>query len=1287
MSTRIAIFVLVVLPLAPGWGVAGTGAPPGKLPGVRVEHVAPGGLAEKAGLREGDLLLAWAGAGPPGPGGTPGAPAGGVVRYPASLEAVESGLLSNFPVRLTGVREGRDRSFTLGWGDWKMTTGPVLPPEIAPEYEPCLSAFRSDTPAAGAEAWEKLAGRLKDRGDPVGACLVYLRAGDAWQDDRVRNPSSALRCFRTARDLAQASGLGEFLPYLWLRMAAALRASRDLSAAADAAREGIALLEKEEAGSPLLAGALAFQGDLLHPLGRGLEAVQCFERSLSILTPRGLDCHALWLAHCGLGFLAFWKGDYRKAETEYLEALACAERIYPDHVRLAFTLSRLGIVANRSGKPREAAAYLNKALEVGERTGPDTLEMAIVFLDRGVFKREGGDLDEAERCYRRALTLFDKEGAETQERAMALNSLANLARQRGRAAEAREHMTAALAIFHKLVPDSLNEAMVLINLAAVEQNAGNLTAAEEYIRKGLDICERRAPGSINVVYARTNLGSVLMSLGDLAAAQAHFSAALGLLEKLAPGNPQAAGILLNLANVESARGNLVDAERYYTRALELFRARSPRSVDTALCLKNLGILVKRRYDFARARELCLQALGILEEIDPGGVEVARVQCVLANMARSEKNFVSCRVAFRSALTIFHAVAPGGTDEASAWFNFGAVELAAGNAREARGMVEKAEGMFRAIAPVSVERATCLITLGHILRVTGESDRAEQTLKESLAILARFLSGTQEEAETLLELGRLHRDRGELEQALDCFRRAVSAVENARGRLGGGRETQELYSGYEAEFYHDLVDVQIRLNRKGEAFHTLERARAHVLLKMLAERDIDFSREVPAETLGVHRRLAAEQERVREELAGLDPEREADRVEALRKRLDDLQMRKLEAEEAIRSASPRLASLRYPRPLTLPEVEAALEPGTLLLSYSTGEKNTWLFALLGRDLRVYPVPAGDENLRRRVEMFRRLVTSRVDPARLKRLSTELFKLLVGPASRPLHASQRLLICPDGPLHALPFAALTTPGGRFLVEERPLSTALSCTVYDELKRTGPRSAHVSVTAFGDPDCGGGDESSPRARLAFREMPGEGLGALPASRDEVTAIGGLYPGSARVFTGDAATEENALSASPGSRYVHFACHGVVDPGFPLNSCLVLSPPAPGATAASDGLLHAWEIFEGLKLDADLVVLSACRTALGQERGGEGLVGLTRAFFHAGAPAVVSSLWGVSDDSTALLMKRFYTGLKEGLRKDEALRRAQVALLRGKETQPGRESAAHPFSWAAFVLNGDPR
>jgi CHAT domain-containing protein len=190
-------------------------------------------------------------------------------------------------------------------------------------------------------------------------------------------------------------------------------------------------------------------------------------------------------------------------------------------------------------------------------------------------------------------------------------------------------------------------------------------------------------------------------------------------------------------------------------------------------------------------------------------------------------------------------------------------------------------------------------------------------------------------------------------------------------------------------------------------------------------------------------------------------------------------------------------------------------------------------------------------------------------------------------------------------------------------------------------------------------------------------------------VEQIANLFPG-ASVYVGENATEEHA-KASRRVRILHFATHGYMDDQLPLSSALVLSIPEDLAPGRDNGLLQAWEIFESVRLDADLVVLSACRSGLGKELSGEGLIGLTRAFQYAGARSVAATQWDVADQVTPVLMERFYQGLVAGLPKDEALQAAQMDLIRrpvsliAASGRPIEVDASAPFFWAAFQLLGD--
>jgi CHAT domain-containing protein len=253
-------------------------------------------------------------------------------------------------------------------------------------------------------------------------------------------------------------------------------------------------------------------------------------------------------------------------------------------------------------------------------------------------------------------------------------------------------------------------------------------------------------------------------------------------------------------------------------------------------------------------------------------------------------------------------------------------------------------------------------------------------------------------------------------------------------------------------------------------------------------------------------------------------------------------------------------------------------------------------------------------------------------------------------------------PHDVLHYLPFAALTD-GQRYLIDDYVLTTLPSASALPFIQDNIGR-ALAAPLILGNPVTGDFDAT---ASLATER---DGLGSLPFAEQEAKAIAALY--GVEPLLGKDATEGAVRERGAGAGILHLAAHGHYNPVAPLSSLIALAP-----DQDHDGWLTVGEVY-GLDLSsADLVVLSACQTNLGELSEGDELVGLTRAFIFAGTPTVVASLWSVEDEATALLMERFYTYLREGMGKAEALRQAQLEV---------REEYPNPYYWAGFVLSGDP-
>lgn len=806
----------------------------------------------------------------------------------------------------------------------------------------------------------------------------------------------------------------------------------------------------------------------------------------------------------------------------------------------------------------------------------------------------------------------------------------------GHAARALRELDASAARYGESLALSANDASLatlageaLNGLGAVAHLRGDLEDAEARYREALSRLDG-SPAS-KVAPVLSNLGLVLSIRGDLAAAEEALRQALLLQETERPDPLRLSGRLNTLASIAQHRGHLEAAETYLRRALGLCRGAAPGGPDEAQTLHNLGALALARRRFDEAEELFSDALKLKRSLPDRERTTPITLLALGDAAR-----------------------------------------AAGSPGRAAELFHEALALLRPAAAGS-ERAPPLLRLAALALDGDRLPEAEALLFRALADVAPFGPGSGFDADALHALARVRLRSGRAAEAETLLCSAVEALEAHRARLGDLAAGTPGFDARFADVYFDLAALLVDVGRPEDAFRTAERSRARSLLGLMASRDLVIAEERAAGIEPRRRALEAEYDRLQASIARASDAEERrrllDQKNDVRRRLDAL------ADE-LRKTSARVAAVRAPEPLGAEAARAALDPGTTLLLYLVGERSTLLFTVGApgaEPLSARRIAVGREELRERVERFRNLVSrpSERRLAELQRQGTGLFSDLLGPATAEIGRADRLLVSPDGPLHALPFAALVserTEEGEpvYLVERKPLHVVASATLYDELRRrrAAAGSRAPRLLAFADP------------RPAT--TPGlTGLSPLPSSREEALSIARVFGGAARVVFGADATERLAKAIPPETTHVHFAAHALLDEAAPLESSLVLAPSADGA-APENGRLQAWELFGRVRIDANLVALSACESALGVERGGEGLIGLTRAFHYAGARSVLASLWTVADDAASTLMAAFYDEhIGKKLPKDEALRRAQLLQMR-----PARR---HPYFWATFQLYGD--
>lgn len=801
---------------------------------------------------------------------------------------------------------------------------------------------------------------------------------------------------------------------------------------------------------------------------------------------------------------------------------------------------------------------------------------------------------------------------------------------------------------------------------------GDLERAEALYRRAHAIWERHDRGGLSSSTALAGLGSLHARRHDFETARRILDEACGIRRRLAPGSWFLADCINNQGVMHGRAGDLGMAESRFLEALEIRRRLGD---DGKSMLANLGVVARLRGDLERARIYAEQALAIDRERGET-LEIADRLENLGNVVMALGSLREAVVLYTEALELLEEANPSGPDLAHVLYNRGKAYRLLEELDSAKADLTRARRLYGFEVPRQPLEASVAQLEGEVAYLEGDLERADEKLTQGLEIQSRFRPDSGYEAQVAASLAAVRAARGDAARADALFRQAIRAVERQQERIGGGDRGLVAFRTKYAGIYRSYLVFLLEAGRIEAALELYERSRAQGLRALLSGREIGWS-GAGSEITAERDRLSREIETGYRELAETDSGAEATRRE-LRASIEALHAERDALSARMYGESERTRRLEVPAALDPESIRKGLPAGVLALAYSVGSGSTTLFVVeRGRPVEVHRLEVSREELGRRVDRWGELAADRRPRAELRARSESLGALLLGPAASRIREASSLLIIPDGPLHSLPFAALPVAGEprvEHLVEIAPVERAASVSVYlSELgRRTPGRFERVFVL---------GDPATPEEALARYRRE---LGRLPSAREEARVVRRQFGDRARMLLGEEATEGAVRRELPGADLGHFACHAVVDEALPMDSALVLAP-----TEGSTGLLHAWEIVEDLELEADLVVLSACQTARGGDRAGEGIVGLVRALQIAGARNVIATLWNVSDESTAVLMERFYRHLAAGDRPAAALRKAQLDLLRGpvESVREGRKVALRldaPRHWAPFVLLG---
>ena len=611
---------------------------------------------------------------------------------------------------------------------------------------------------------------------------------------------------------------------------------------------------------------------------------------------------------------------------------------------------------------------------------------------------------------------------------------------------------------------------------------------------------------------------------------------------------------------------------------------------------------------------------------------------------------------------------------------GGLFLAVGNPGEAEKHCKEALQFFSVRSDRTGFVSGCHLCLGRAQWQLGQRQEAEASFRSGLAEASRW--GHPEpiwQAHNLL--GRLAEERGDTQGAFSHYAEAIKVIEGMRSKLSDSA-LKTTFMERKMDVYERMIRLLMKMKRDTEAFEYLERSKGRALLDMLREKAFSSKNREENALLLEERALAQQIEQITLDVEKAEVE-ESEETEDHRPDLASLQLRHQAVLAKIESLNSELASLLTTRPLKSGEIQALLDADTALLDYYVGRQGVAVFVVTKEKVIARPLLGEPESLFRLIRTFRTEAIEEVYKSGLllpgydKTLGA-LYGILIRPVQGELSGKRHLVIVPHGALHYVPFHALILDDGRYLIESFTVSYLPSASVL----------SYVRASNKGNRDA-----------LFAAGNPATDLTSLPAAEKEAREVSSLFS-KKLLLTGRDATKPSVERYAGQYDLVLLSTHGEMLASNPLKSNLRFAP-----SPHDDGRLTVSEIFD-LHIKANLVTLSACETALARGEWktfpqGDDLIGLSRAFIHAGTPSILASLWKVSDDSTVELIADFYRNLRS-MSKVEALRQAQLRLLglsagsaggqktaKSSPSTPTRDAMpaewAHPFYWAPFILVGD--
>jgi CHAT domain-containing protein len=780
---------------------------------------------------------------------------------------------------------------------------------------------------------------------------------------------------------------------------------------------------------------------------------------------------------------------------------------------------------------------------------------------------------------------------------------------------------------------------------------------------------------------------------DFQQSEATFRKALELqVRLLSPNDPAIAGTLMDLALSVSNQGKAEEAQALYRRAEGIVQT-SPFAVDRATLMTYQGFDAANRGDYEAALKIARSATSVWRQLASGNEE----QSLLRGDALTNNSAELAQLAL--ALDFEAKMALRNEDIVSA------------HALASESLLK----LNQVPSAPPAWKSDVMTTLGEISIAQGRLSAAETYFNAALTIRKQVFGEGVSTIPVLAALGRAYQSEGMNDSAIITYR-SIFKIAQKLPQSTEVISNEQLIPFADAlvGYAETLPDNTARQGLYAEAFEAFQLARSSLIDKTIAKAHTRMSQDDPniaaliEQTQSAQRQLEGARAELAMEQSLSDQERSRIVESRLQKIISDSQRNTATLTSQLASQFPAYHGLTHPKPIDLTEMRKRLGDREALLTFIIGKKKSFIQITKRQGNYVAKIKEGEASLAETVKALRRALE--IQGGRVNEFDTtrahDLYKTLLGGIENQLQGVDHLIVAAKGPLASLPFGLLITQAPKdknyttaaWLGQKMAISHVPSMQAFYTLRGNAPKSIPPKVMlAFGDPLLDGppplaagatnsprpGDECRPAGPMNSKIL--KALAPLPETSLEIKTIAGILgTGTSSLFLRDEATEINFhKQALKDYRILYFATHGLLpgelkcqtEPG------LVFTPPAQQPTTKDqDGLLEASEIAT-LRLNADMVVLSACNTAGSDGKlGGDALSGLAESFFFAGARSLVASHWQVPSSATAQLMTAMFSTLGPTLKggTSEALKVAQSRLIAKKET-------SHPFFWAAFVLIGD--